>query len=84
MTDALAFLAATVAVTAVLCGHQGQPWPLAGLWRTLRARMPRAGRCVPTGAPQRVVRLPLHLRDAPEASQPPLRPSWARTDKDTA
>lgn len=42
MTTAV-FLAATVAVTALLCGHQGQPWPiplratLRGLWRPRRA-----------------------------------------------
>jgi len=35
VTDVLVFLAVTVAVTAVLCGHQGQPWPLAGLWRSV-------------------------------------------------
>lgn len=30
-----AYLAMVVAVAALLCGHQGQPWPLAGLWRTV-------------------------------------------------
>lgn len=43
MTDALAFLAATVAVTAVLCGHQGQRWPLAGLWRAVAGPLAASG-----------------------------------------
>ena len=43
MTDAFVFLAATVAVTAVLCGHQGQPWPLAGLWRSVSASLAASG-----------------------------------------
>ena len=43
MTDVLVFLAVTVAVTAVLCGHQGQPWPLAGLWRAVSASLAASG-----------------------------------------
>ena len=59
MTDALAFLAATVAVTAVLCGHQGQPWPLAGLWRAV------AGPLAASGALRALRPLP-ESPDAPE------------------
>lgn len=80
------FLTVVVAVAALVCGHQGQPWPLTPLWRTVRARMPRAARCAPAGAPRGASRLPLHLRDAPEALTPPSSPvpAWAHTDKDTA
>ena len=59
MTDVLAFLAATVAVTAVLCGHQGQPWPLAGLWRAVAAPLAASG----------ALRALRPLLEAPGASQ---------------
>lgn len=71
MTDVLAFLAATVAVTAVLCGHQGQPWPLAGLWRSV---------CRFAGA-----RSPLYARlrpEVPEKAPRLLQPSlWRSTPR---
>jgi hypothetical protein len=43
VTGALVFLAVTVAVAAVVCGHQGQPWPLAGLWEAVAARLAASG-----------------------------------------
>jgi hypothetical protein len=48
---AVAFMALVVACTALLCGHQGQPFPLHGAWRYLTAprRVFRASR-VTTGA----------------------------------
>lgn len=81
-----AYMAATVAVTALCCGHQGQPWPLAGLWRHLTAARPQEGRQAPACGPQSPFRLPRGLRDAPGASQGPSRPapSWAHTDKEAA
>ena len=69
MTDVLAYLALVVTIPAMLLGHQGQDWPLAGAWRWVRARMPRAGRCTPAGAPWGVLRLPRGLRGAPVASE---------------
>lgn len=68
MTDVLVFLAVTVAVAAVVCGHQGQPWPLAGLWRTVC-------RFVGPGSP-----LCARLRpEVPEKAPGLLRPSVRRS-----
>lgn len=83
----VAYLALIVAIPALLLGHQGQDWPLTPLWRTLRTRMPRAGRCVPAGAPQGLVRLPRDLQGAPEsagARTASPAPAWARTDEEAA
>lgn len=87
MTDAFVFLAVTVAVAAVLCGHQGQPWPLAGLvrsaWTAAASRRPQK----PAGAPESPSR---GSRDAgtpqkPAGGRTELHvPSWARTDEETA
>lgn len=74
IAEALAFLAAVVAVAAPLCGHQGQPWPLRR----------RAASCAPAGAPEGPSGGFRALRPAPDVSQPPSRPSWTRTDKDAA
>jgi hypothetical protein len=58
VTDALVFLAVTVAVAAVVCGHQGQPWPLAGLWRAVSGAV----------AASRAVWALGERREAPDAS----------------
>jgi hypothetical protein len=58
VTDVLVFLAASVAVAAVVCGHQGQSWPLAGLWRAARGAV---------AASRAVWALGEH-REAPDAS----------------
>ena len=87
MTDVLAYLALVVTIPAMLLGHQGQDWPLAGAWRWVRARMPRAGRCAPAGGLWGALRLPRGLRGAPEVSggrvrlRPPRlsRPEFATT-----
>lgn len=79
MTGLAAYLTLVVVVPALLLGHQGQDWPLAGLRRALQARRPREARCTPAGAPQTPSRLPRGLRDAPSAPQRRSRPSWATT-----
>ena len=33
MTAVAAYLATVLAIAALACGHQGQDWPLAGVWR---------------------------------------------------
>jgi len=59
VTDVLAFLAATVAVAAVVCGHQGQRWPLAGLWEAVSGAV----------AASRAVRALGEHREAPGAPE---------------
>ena len=68
MTDAFVFRAATVAVTAVLCGHQGQPWPLTGLWRAVAAPLAALG----------ALRALRPLPESPDAPEGLLAPSPAR------
>jgi hypothetical protein len=68
VTDALVFLAVTVAVAAVVCGHQGQPWPLAGLWRAVAAPLAASG----------ALRALRPLREAPDAPEGLLAPSPTR------
>jgi hypothetical protein len=65
---AVAYLALVVACTALLCGHQGQPFPLHGAWRHLTAprRVFRASR-VTTGA------------HSPADGRTTVRPLWAHT-----
>jgi hypothetical protein len=61
VTDAFVFLAVTVAVAAVVCGHQGQPWPLTGPWRTVcRFVGPRSTLCalLRPEVPEKAPRLP--------------------------
>ena len=85
MTDAFVFLAATVAVAAVVCGHQGQPWPLAGLvrsaWAAAASRRPQE----PAGAPESPSRgsragVPQKPADGRTELPSQLAPSWARKD----
>ena len=64
MTGVLAYLALTVTLPAMLLGHQGQDWPLAGAWRWLRGSL----------AASRAARA---LGEQPERYRPPQRPSWA-------
>jgi len=86
VTDALAFLAATVAVAAVLCGHQGQPWPLAGLRRSvcrfagprsplyalLRPEVPEeAPRLLRVSDRRPTPRWAIPLDESPEVEKPP-------------
>jgi len=86
VTDVLAFLAATVAVTAVLCGHQGRPWPLAGLWRSAWTAAASRKPQEPAGAPERPSRgsrdagTPQKPADGRTELRPQLAPSWARKD----
>ena len=78
-----AYLATTVAVAALLCGHQGQPWPLAGLLAWLRALRPREGVQTPACGPHSPSRLPRDLRGAPRGAQRRSGrsvPSWAHTE----
>jgi hypothetical protein len=82
VTDAFVFLAATVAVTAVLCGHQGQPWPLAGFVRSAWTAVgPRRALDARLSAEQPSVD-PESPGAADGHSEPPLHPSpsWARKD----
>jgi hypothetical protein len=74
VTALLAYVALVVAVTAVCCGHQGEPFPipLRGVWRYLRA--PHRGSRAFCGI-GRVLR-PAESRTAASA------PTWAHTDKD--
>lgn len=37
MIGVVVFVVLTVTVAAPLCGHQGQPWPLAPLWEAVAA-----------------------------------------------
>ncbi|MFD5656958.1 hypothetical protein [Streptomyces hirsutus] len=37
MTDVLAFLGLVISLTALLCGHQAQPFPPLRWWRAARA-----------------------------------------------
>jgi hypothetical protein len=74
VTTVVAFVAATVAVTAAVCGHQGQPFPPACWWRAARSAL--AGRPHRASGGSRVV------PDAPEPAQrctAPRTPAWAHT-----
>ena len=53
MIDVVLFVVLTVTVAAPLCGHQGQPWPLAPLWEALAATVAasRALRALREGPP---------------------------------
>ena len=82
MTDAFVFLAVTVAVAAVVCGHQGQPWPLAGLVRSAWTAVgPRRALSARLSAEQ-PSRAPESPGTADGRSEPPSHPapSWARKD----
>jgi len=68
-----AFLAVTVAVAALLCGHHGQPWPLRGACAWLCGHLPAEQ---PSGART--------VAAAAERRTEPHTPAWARTDKDAA
>lgn len=83
MMGVAAFVALVFTIPALLLGHQGQDWPLRGVWRWLR--MPRAARCAPAGAPRGVSRLPGGIPGAPGAADGHTArpahpaPSWAHT-----
>jgi hypothetical protein len=83
VTGVVAYLALVVAIPALILGHQGQDFPP---FRWLRAARVRRGIHAPVSRPQGPVRLPRHLRTAPEPSQPPSRPAphWAHTDTEEA
>jgi hypothetical protein len=71
VTTVVAFVAATAAVTAALCGHQGQPFPPARWWR--------AARCALVSRPQGVSGGSRDAGAAPRPSQRRTRPTpaWA-------
>lgn len=82
MTAVAAYVVLVVVIPTLGLGHQGQHWPLAGVWRAVRARRARAGRCTPARAPQSPFRLPRSLRDVPSPAQSRTvrpEPSWAHT-----
>lgn len=68
MAGLTAYLACTVAIAALACGHQGQDWPLSGAWRVLCARLRGVGG----------VRVRREGRGAPEAVESRLRLRAAR------
>lgn len=72
MTGLLAYVACSLALTALVCGHHGQDWPLAGARRRLCARL----------ATEQAADAPPEPRTAHSAPEVPPRPapSWARTD----
>jgi hypothetical protein len=74
VTTVVAFVAAVVALTAALCGHQGQPFPPARWWR--------AARCALAGAPQGPSGGSRAVPEAPGASRgrtAPRTPTWAHS-----
>lgn len=78
MIGFVAYLALTVAIPALLLGHQGQDFPPCRWRRTLAARKARARGCVPAGAPQtpsRDSRITGASERAAEARTRP-RPAW--------
>ena len=84
MTAVAAYVVLVVVLPALLLGHQGQHWPLAGAWWAVRARQPREARCTPAGAPQTpapVIRATEAATDALRPRTAPRRPvpSWAHT-----
>ncbi|WP_328436948.1 hypothetical protein OHA71_06590 [Streptomyces sp. NBC_00444] len=68
--EALAFIALVVAVAAPLCGHQGQPFPLA-----------RAARCALAWRPQKRSRDSRATTGAerPADGRMRARPTWAHS-----
>jgi hypothetical protein len=76
----VAYLACVIALAALACGHQGESWPLRGVWRVLApsrgvvAVLPAVHG--PGGAPD--------VREAHTATEPPARPSWAHIDTEEA
>lgn len=81
MTAVAAYVVLVVVLPALLLGHQGQDWPLAGAWRAVRARWPRRGALRGLGAPHSPSRDSSVATQALRASQGPSRraPSWAHT-----
>lgn len=81
-----AYMALTVTLPALLLGHQGQHWPLRGVWRAARALMARRAPSVcATRALGRAVALASGetLPAPPEAlhaNRPRTTPTWARKD----
>jgi hypothetical protein len=67
VTGLLAYVASAVAFAALLCGHHGQDWPLAGVWGWLYARLSAP-------QPSDTAREP---RTAPRPAQGRPAPSWA-------
>ena len=72
MTDAFVFLAVTVAVAAVVCGHQGQPWPLAGLWEAVSGAVAACVALNALGERREATGAPEGLPGAPGSTAPPL------------
>ena len=87
MIGVAAYLALVFAIPALMLGHQGEDFPP---FRWLRAARARRGSQTPASRPDSPVRLPRHLRDAPEPPQsrtgPHSRPAprWAHTDTEEA
>jgi hypothetical protein len=77
----LVFVAAVVAVTAAVCGHQGQPFPPACWWRTVRVALGSRKALKAPLAPSepesdQIPDLPAERRSG---SQPHRTPTWAHS-----
>lgn len=74
----LAYLALVVAVAAVCCGHQGEPFPPFAWWRSARgAGRSCAGLCgrLRASTPRKAVREPRLAHNASEGHQAPRAPA---------
>lgn len=85
-----AYMALTVTLPALLLGHQGQDFPLRGVWRAARALIARR---VPSACAWRAVGRAVALASGETPLAPPVPipalparavPTWARTDKEAA
>jgi hypothetical protein len=75
----LVFVAAVVACTAALCGHQGQPFPPARWWRTVRGALGSRKGLSARLEPEQPKSVPRDL----EAAQRPSEALWALDPHDT-
>lgn len=85
-----AYMALTITLPALLLGHQGQHWPLRGVWRAARALMARRA---PSACDRRALGRAVALASSEKLHGPPgalhanpprTTPTWARTDKEAA
>ncbi|GAA3852142.1 hypothetical protein GCM10023084_02910 [Streptomyces lacrimifluminis] len=81
-----AYMALTVTLPALLLGHQGQDFPLRGVWRTARALIARRA---PSACDRRALGRAVALASGETVTAPPVAvlappvrptPAWARTD----
>lgn len=73
MTDVVIVVIAIITISAGLCGHATQPWPLRRAWRWLHARL-----TAPQGS--QAPRVHRHRERPAERRTAPL---WARTQPHT-